>query len=265
MTTRALVIRDAILADLRAAAPGGVLAANIHADLRQAIAVGKRPAIVVDMGDEDAPVREYSKRLRNIGITVRILADGADPFAVIDPIREAVHASVMGGMSKDGLISGGAVTPAASGQVDKVDTAALTCMLASTVEHVLATVNKAITRPATNVAKVNSITVNSSAAIAVVAGTDGTTTAFSETRGAAGGPPILPAGSIEIAQVRVTSAASAVITSGQIIAADVTLRGLADGIEEGASARQRVDLDVQIGSLVTVYQAKYTTTGEALT
>jgi hypothetical protein len=63
---------------------------------------------------------------------------------------------------------------------------------------------------------VNSITINSSGAIAAVAGTDGSTTAFSETRGAAGGPPFIPVGSIEIGQVRVVSNTAAAITSAQI-------------------------------------------------
>jgi len=47
-----------------------------------------------------------------------------------------------------------------------------------------------------------------------VAGTDGT--AFSETRGAAGGPPLIPVGSIEIGQVRTTSATAAVVLSSEI-------------------------------------------------
>jgi hypothetical protein len=118
----------------------------------------------------------------------------------------------------NGLLTGGMVTPAAAAGNNNVDVAALTCNLAGVVTTVGADTDVAITRPATNVAKVNSITVNSSGAIAVVAGTDGATTSFSETRGAAGGPPYIPVGSIEIAQVRVTSSTAAVITSAQIFA-----------------------------------------------
>jgi hypothetical protein len=127
---------------LREAQPGGVPADQVFADLRQALARALRPAIVVDMGDEEAPVREYHKRRRRLALTVRILADGADPFAVIDPIREAAHAVLM---------------------------------------------------------------------------------------------------------------------------ADKTLGGLCETVEEGGSSRDRADLDVQIGSLVTVYEAVYVTSGEALT
>lgn len=116
----------------------------------------------------------------------------------------------------NGLLTGGAVTPAAAAGNNNVDVAALTCNLNGVVTTVTATANTAITRPATAVAKVNSITVNAAGAIAVVAGTDGSTTTFSETRGAAGGPPLIPVDSIEIAQVRVTSNTAAVITTAQI-------------------------------------------------
>lgn len=115
----------------------------------------------------------------------------------------------------NGLLTGGAVTTHAS--ADTVTVAALTCNLAGVVTSVSAGTGS-ITRPATDVSKVCSVTINSSGAIAVVAGTDGSTTAFSETRAAAGGPPLIPVGSIEIAQVRLTANASAVIDSAEIFA-----------------------------------------------
>ena len=116
----------------------------------------------------------------------------------------------------DGLVTGGAVTPAAAAGTDDVDVAALTAYVAGALQTVSAATDEAITRPATAVSKVNSITVTSGGAIAVVAGTDGSTTAFSETRGAAGGPPYIPTTSVEIAQVRVTSDTSAVIAASEI-------------------------------------------------
>lgn len=115
----------------------------------------------------------------------------------------------------NGLLTGGAVIPDVSAVNNVVDVAALTCNLAGVVTAVSAG-EATITRPATAVSKVNSITIDSSGAIVVVAGTDGSTAAFSETRGAVGGPPLIPVGSIEIAQVRVTSNTAAVITAAQI-------------------------------------------------
>jgi len=116
----------------------------------------------------------------------------------------------------NGLLTGGAVTPATAATNNTVDVAALTLNLNGVVTSVAATTATSITRPATAVSKVNSITVNSSGSGAVVAGTDGSTTAFSETRGAAGGPPLIAVDSVEIAQVRVTSNTAAVITTAQI-------------------------------------------------
>ena len=121
-------------------------------------------------------------------------------------------------INPNGLISGGAVTPAVAAGNDDVDTAALTAYLAGVNTSVAADTDVGITRPATAVAKVCSITVTAAGAIAVVAGTDGATTAFSETRGVAGGPPWIPTTSIEIAQVRVTSDTSAPIAASEIFA-----------------------------------------------
>lgn len=115
----------------------------------------------------------------------------------------------------NGLLTGGAVTVDGAGVNNVVDVAALTCNLAGVVTAVSAG-EATITRPATAVSKICSVTINSSGAIAVVAGTDGGTTAFSETRAAAGGPPLIPVGSIEVAQVRVTSNTAAAITAAQI-------------------------------------------------
>jgi hypothetical protein len=114
----------------------------------------------------------------------------------------------------NGLLTGGAVTPGSGNST--VSVSALTCNLAGVVTTVGGNAALAVSRPATNVAKVLSITVNSSGALAVVAGTDGATTAFSETRGAAGGPAYVPVGSIEIAQVRLTTSAAAPVQASEI-------------------------------------------------
>lgn len=113
----------------------------------------------------------------------------------------------------NGLLTGGAITTHASNNT--VTVAALTCNLNGVVTSVGAG-SVAATRPSTAVSKVNSITINSSGVITNVAGTDGSTTAFSETRGAAGGPPVIPVDSIEIGQVRFVSNTAAVVLSSEI-------------------------------------------------
>jgi hypothetical protein len=115
----------------------------------------------------------------------------------------------------NGLLTGGAVIPDNSAADNVVDIAALTCNLAGVVTSVSAG-SLTATRPATAVSKVISLTVTSAGALAAVAGTDGSTTAFSETRAAAGGPPLIPTGSIEIGQVRYTSNTAAPVAASEI-------------------------------------------------
>lgn len=71
-------------------------------------------------------------------------------------------------------------------------------------------------RAATDVAKVCSICMDEDGAIEVVEGTDSSDTTFSETRGTAGGPPSIPANSVELGQVRMTSNTSAAIDADEI-------------------------------------------------
>lgn len=118
-----------------------------------------------------------------------------------------------------GLKTGGAITPGSSN--DEVDVAALTVvapgMTGADADGVVSVSadTVSITRGlTTDTHNITSITVDSSGAIAAVAGTD--STAFSTTRGAAGGPPLIPVGSVEIGQVRTTSVTAAIVAAGEI-------------------------------------------------
>jgi hypothetical protein len=117
----------------------------------------------------------------------------------------------------NGLITGGVVTPAASKTNNYVDVSNLTCYLAG-VETTVDSGNTDIecARPAGSGddCKINSITVTSEGAIAVVPGADHTD--LSATRGDDGGPPWIPTGSIEIAQVKYTSDSDGLVTADEI-------------------------------------------------
>lgn len=112
----------------------------------------------------------------------------------------------------DGVATGGAITPGASN--DTVAVAALTCYLAGVLTSVSADSALSIPRPSTEDYQILSITVNSSGALAVVEGTEHT--AFSDTRGADGGPPYVPVGSIELGWVKYSSGTSAVVLASEI-------------------------------------------------
>ncbi|MEM1191559.1 MAG: hypothetical protein AAGI72_23710 [Pseudomonadota bacterium] len=135
--------------------------------------------------------------------------------ASFDPISRATNPVV----APYGLVSGGKVTPTATN--NQVAVAALTVqapgMSGADADGIVAvnSGNLTITRAtASDTHSITSITVDNSGALAAVAGTDGTS--FSETRGADGGPPFIPVDSIEIAQVRTTLSAAAVVLAEEI-------------------------------------------------
>jgi len=98
---------------------------------------------------------------------------------------------------------------------DTINYAGFTAYSEGTLYTVVAG-NDTITRPSGDVAKINSITMTDAGAIAIVAGTDSDDTSFSTTRDAKGGPPYIPADSVELGQVRVTTQAAAAIASSEI-------------------------------------------------
>lgn len=118
----------------------------------------------------------------------------------------------------NGVYSGrNMVTPHADN--DKVTIEGFTAF-SKGVSHTVAATTASITRADTDVAQVHSITMTDAGAIAVVEGEDGTDGSLSTVRGAAGGPPAIPADSVEIAQIRLTGNTSAVIDADEIAQVD---------------------------------------------
>jgi len=97
---------------------------------------------------------------------------------------------------------------------DTVRVAAFTAYSKSVEQPVSAT-SCTISRPTTGgYSKIISVTMASDGSIAPVAGTEGA--AFSETRAAAGGPPLIPVESVELGQIRVTASTAAAVASAEI-------------------------------------------------
>jgi len=125
----------------------------------------------------------------------------------------------------DGVASGLQVTVGVSGSNNKVDVSAGYVYLAGVLTSISAAADETVVRasdPETH--SINSIQVTALGAVAVITGTEGS--AFSETRGAAGGPPYIVVGSIEIAQVRLSSFTAAVVTADEIFQVPGTHREL---------------------------------------
>ncbi len=114
----------------------------------------------------------------------------------------------------DGLITGGAITPASTGGSDTVDVAALTAYIGG--EEVAASAETGLTcaRAITDTHVIHSIVVNAAGAISAESGSEGTS--FTETRGSAGGPPLIPADGVEIGQVRLSSAEAAAVKGSDV-------------------------------------------------
>jgi hypothetical protein len=118
-----------------------------------------------------------------------------------------------------GVKTGGAITPGSSNNT--VDVAALTVVAPGMTgadangEVSVAADTVSITRGvSSDTHNITSITVDATGSIVALSGTDGT--AFSETRGADGGPPLIPVGSIEVGQVRTTSVTAAAVETAEI-------------------------------------------------
>jgi len=123
----------------------------------------------------------------------------------------------------DGIVSGANILSAGS-NANEVDSIAFTAWLSSVLKEVTAT-STTITRATTQTHVINSIILTGTT-VSAVKGTEGT--AFSTTRAAAGGPPYIPVGSIEIGQVKTSAQASAVLTSSEIFQTPGTHQERAD-------------------------------------
>lgn len=115
----------------------------------------------------------------------------------------------------DGLITGGTVIPAAAGSDNTVDVSAGTAYVGGqSVSFSAATGLTCARAVSSNTHIIHSITVDGSGTVATTAGTGGTS--FSETRGGAGGPPLIAATKIEIGQVRLQGTTAAPVTDANI-------------------------------------------------
>ncbi len=114
----------------------------------------------------------------------------------------------------DGVKSGLAISPAASGSNNVVDIAAGKVYLAGVETTINAVTDQTIARPTVSNYQKDSITITSAGAVAVVAGAEGSS--FSDSRGAAGGPPWIDNDAHEIGQVWMDSQTAAPITSDEI-------------------------------------------------
>ena len=115
----------------------------------------------------------------------------------------------------DGLITGGTLAPAASGDDNVVDVSAGTAYVGGQEVSFSAETDITCARATvSNTHIIYSITVDGTGTVAAAAGSQGTS--FSDTRGDAGGPPLVAATKIEIGQVRLAGTASNPVSAGEV-------------------------------------------------
>lgn len=117
----------------------------------------------------------------------------------------------------NGIVTGSnLVVVAVSGSDNVVDVKAFSAYSKGIEHAVSAQADTAIVRASTDVASISSITMDETGALSVIQGADSLDATFSEVRGAAGAPPLIPVDSVEVAQVRTTSNTAAPITASEI-------------------------------------------------
>jgi hypothetical protein len=117
----------------------------------------------------------------------------------------------------NGIRSGGTVTPKTAVN-NQVTVSALEANLNGVITSVAGGDVTVVRTAAGGAFQKNSLTVTSAGALVNVAGTEGTS--FSDTRAAAGGPPLIPTDSIEVAQVWFNSNTDAPVATSEIYAVE---------------------------------------------
>ena len=117
----------------------------------------------------------------------------------------------------NGVLTGLVVTPAAAGGTNDIDISGGTVWIAGVETTIDPDTDVEITRGVTtDIYMICSVTVTAAGEIAVVVGTDHAT-AFTTTRGVAGGPPWIENDAIEIAQIKLIGVEAAVVTASEIV------------------------------------------------
>ncbi|GMT42821.1 MAG: hypothetical protein IEMM0002_1232 [bacterium] len=115
----------------------------------------------------------------------------------------------------DGVQNGCFAEPAASGNNDALDVYAGKVWIGGSSVTVSAQTNIAVSRPSASMKMIVSIAIDAVGATLTITGTAGSE--FSNQRGAAGGPPYIPAGNAELATVELDSSTSAPLKDEEVI------------------------------------------------
>lgn len=107
MSSKAILIRDAVVALLQTPALTGIGSGGVSVDPDYAYESGDLPAVAVYLGDEQTSNRNtIGKMQRQLAVNVRIISKGDDAFSNADALMVQVHSRIaadvtLGGKSLD--------------------------------------------------------------------------------------------------------------------------------------------------------------------
>lgn len=169
------------------------------------------------MSDNAAVFAELAQELVPMGL----LTDGGDQTAYNSADKMwSKRSGYTPNVKPNGIATGLVCTPGAV--ADTIAVAAGTVYLLGVLASVAADAALALVRPETDDYQQFAITVTAAGALAVVDGTEGA--AFSDTWDAAGGPPLIPTGSILVGIVKLSSQTAAIVLDTEIKATSNTYR-----------------------------------------
>jgi hypothetical protein len=174
-----------------------------------------RPIVRIEAGQTAYPFEEMTSTDNTVfGSTAAPWSGAANAEPVVGPY---------------GLLTGGRITP--NGENNEVVVAAVTAMMPGATGNLDATTgvvtadlgNNPLTATVASTSpgavdqthKISSIIINAAGELAVEAGVEGLS--FTETRGVAGGPPLIPVDAIEIGQIRREGRSAAPVTAAEIV------------------------------------------------
>lgn len=104
MASKALQIRNAVIALLQSPALAGIGSAGVTVDPDYAFRTADLPAVAVYLGDEQPSQRNVIGAMdRSVMVTVKVISKGDDAFAAGDALVVEAHSRILADISLGGL------------------------------------------------------------------------------------------------------------------------------------------------------------------
>ncbi|HEY4698124.1 MAG TPA: hypothetical protein VIH29_08990, partial [Gallionella sp.] len=103
MSSRALQIRDAVIALLQTPALTGIGSGGVSNDPDYAFVVADLPVVSVFLGDETTSPSTFTMNEHELTLHVRVISAGTDPVGAGDPLMVQAYARIIADKTVGGL------------------------------------------------------------------------------------------------------------------------------------------------------------------